>query len=103
MARATLEFQETQGAENADVAEGAEVADVAPPALPARAPLARAWTGFNNCTARLTGHTLRALIGRGGHQREDRATPAGPDSGTDSVLHRPASGATPSNHPFLTS
>ncbi|KAF1035029.1 MAG: hypothetical protein GAK34_03430 [Delftia tsuruhatensis] len=80
---------------------------MAPPALPARAPLARAWTGFNNCTARLTGHTLRALIGRGGHQREDRANPAGPDSGADSVphsvLHRPASGATPSNHPFFSS
>lgn len=104
VARATLEFQETQGAESA---EGAEVADVAPPALPARAPLARAWTGFNNCTARLTGHTLRALIGCGGHQREDRANPAGPGSGADSapdsVLHRPASGATPSNHPFFTS
>jgi hypothetical protein len=97
VARATLEFQETQGAESA------KGADVAPPALPARAPLARAWTGFNNCTARLTGHTLRALIGRGGHQREDRANPARPGSGADSVLHRPASGATPPNHPFFTS
>ncbi|MCP4514447.1 MAG: replication endonuclease, partial [Delftia sp.] len=85
--------------EGAGGAEGADTAPPAPPALPARAPLARAWTGFNNCTARLTGHTLRALIGRGGHQREDRANPSAPDS----VLHRPASGATPSNHPFLTS
>lgn len=94
VARATLEFQETHRAESAEVAGTA---------LPARAPLARAWTGFNNCTARLTGHTLRALIGRGGHQREDRANPAGPDSGADSMLHRPASGATPSSHPFFSS
>jgi hypothetical protein len=95
VARATLEFQDTHGAESA------EGADMATPALPARAPLARAWTGFNNCTARLTGHTLRALIGRNGHEREDRANPSGLDSGPASALHRPASGTTPYSHPFF--
>ena len=37
----------------------------------ARAPLGRAWTGFNNCRARLTGELRRALLGRGRHEAED--------------------------------
>lgn len=51
-----------------------------------RAPLARPWTGFNNCTARLRGETLRALFGRGRHEAEDWSSPSSPDS----VLYRPA-------------
>ena len=41
----------------------------------ARAALPRAWTGFNNCTARLTGELSRALFGRGDHEIEDWCTP----------------------------
>lgn len=37
----------------------------------ARAPLARAWTGFNNCRGRGTGALRRALLGRGSHEKED--------------------------------
>lgn len=37
----------------------------------ARAALPRAWTGFNNCRARLTGALRRALLGRGRHEAED--------------------------------
>jgi hypothetical protein len=55
-----------------------------------RAPLARPWTGFNNCTARLTGHTLRALFGRGRHEARDWSSPMSPDS----VLYRPGAADT---------
>lgn len=41
----------------------------------ARAALPRAWTGFNNCTARLTGELSRAIFGRGDHEKEDWCTP----------------------------
>lgn len=41
----------------------------------ARAALAAPWTGFNNCTARLTGELSRALFGRGDHEIEDWCTP----------------------------
>lgn len=44
-------------------------------AATARAALPRAWTGFNNCTARLTGELSRALFGRGDHEKEDWCTP----------------------------
>ncbi len=54
-----------------------------------RAPLARAWTGFNNCTARLKGDTLRALFGRGRHHAEDWSSPSSPDS----VLYQPGATA----------
>ena len=41
----------------------------------ARAALPRPWTGFNNCTARLTGELSRAIFGRGDHEKEDWCTP----------------------------
>lgn len=41
----------------------------------ARAALPRAWTGFNNCTARLTGAVSRIVFGRGDHEIEDWCTP----------------------------
>ncbi len=41
----------------------------------ARAALAAPWTGFNNCTARLTGELSRAIFGRGDHEKEDWCTP----------------------------
>lgn len=43
----------------------------------ARAPMGRAWTGFNNCRARLTGSLRRAALGRGRHEKEDW-TPGSP-------------------------
>lgn len=58
----------------------------AAPALGAeRAPLAPAWTRFNNCTARLGGQTRRELFGRGRHEKEDWSSPAS----SDSVLYQP--------------
>ena len=42
-----------------------------------RAPLAPAWTRFNNCTARLTNTLHRQLFGRGRHEKEDW-TPGSP-------------------------
>ena len=36
-----------------------------------RASMARPWTGFNNCTARLTGGLRRAFLGRGRHEASD--------------------------------
>jgi hypothetical protein len=50
-----------------------------------RPPLAAAWTGFNNCTARLTGKTARAIFGRGDHEPEDWSSPDSPDS----ILYQP--------------
>lgn len=53
-------------------------ADAAQPAqaeAPARAALPRAWTGFNNCTARITHELSRAAFGRGDHEMSDWATP----------------------------
>lgn len=41
----------------------------------ARAALPRAWTGFNNCTARITHNLSRGLFGRGDHEMSDWATP----------------------------
>ncbi|MGX5664210.1 replication endonuclease [Diaphorobacter nitroreducens] len=41
----------------------------------ARAALPRAWTGFNNCTARLTGELSRLAFGRGDHEIQDWCTP----------------------------
>ena len=41
----------------------------------ARAALPRAWTGFNNCTARITGELSRLVFGRGDHEKEDWCTP----------------------------
>lgn len=41
----------------------------------ARAALPRAWTGFNNCTARITHELSRELFGRGDHEIEDWCTP----------------------------
>jgi hypothetical protein len=41
----------------------------------ARAALAAPWTGFNNCTARITGDLRRLTFGRGDHEIEDWATP----------------------------
>ncbi len=44
-------------------------------ATPARAALPRAWTGFNNCTARLNGELSRAVLAPGTHRIEEWATP----------------------------
>ena len=41
----------------------------------ARAALAAPWTGFNNCTARLTGELSRLAFGRGDHEMQDWCTP----------------------------
>lgn len=46
-------------AQNGDAAEQAQGTGMAQ----ARAPQARAWTGFNNCTARITGELRRAILG----------------------------------------
>lgn len=50
--------------------QGAPAGEPAP-----RAALAAPWTGFNNCTARLTGELRRGLFGRGDHEMEDWCTP----------------------------
>lgn len=42
---------------------------------PARAALPRAWTGFNNCTARLETGLRQRVFGRGDHEIEDWCTP----------------------------
>jgi hypothetical protein len=42
-----------------------------------RAPLAPAWTRFNNCTARIGNSLQRQLFGRGRHEKEDW-TPGSP-------------------------
>ena len=44
-------------------------------APPARAALPRAWTGFNNCTARITGELIRELVPPSAHFKEDWCTP----------------------------
>lgn len=44
-------------------------------ATPARAALPRAWTGFNNCTARFDGELSRAVLAPGAHRIEEWATP----------------------------
>lgn len=46
------------------VAEGAQAPEV-------RASMARPWTGFNNCTARITHGLRRAFMGRGAHEPTD--------------------------------
>jgi len=70
--------QEALGA--APAAAGAPQLDMAAPE-PAQgtdlAPLAPAWTRFNNCTARLTNTLHRQLFGRGRHEKEDW-TPGSP-------------------------
>lgn len=48
----------------APVLEGAQAPE-------SRASMARPWTGFNNCTARITGELRRAFMGRGRHEIED--------------------------------
>lgn len=58
-------------AENGDAAEQAQGTGTAQ----SRDPQDRAWTGFNNCTARITHGLRRALFGRGDHEMSDWATP----------------------------
>ncbi|QKV52626.1 replication endonuclease [Comamonas antarctica] len=83
--------QESLAADVAAPAGAAALDTAAVPVLGAeRAPLAPAWTRFNNCTARLTGELRRAFMGRGRHEKEDWSSP---DS-RDSVLYRPESTAT---------
>ena len=41
----------------------------------ARAALPRAWTGFNNCTARITGELIRELVPPSCHFKEDWCKP----------------------------
>lgn len=70
-----------EGAENtqdAGESQGAGEAGI-------RAALPRPWTGFNNCTARLTGQLHRLVFGRGDHEPEDWCSPDSPDS----VLYQP--------------
>lgn len=52
----------------ARVADGAAVGAQAPSV---RAAAAAPWTGFNNCTARLTNTLRRAFLGRGRHESSD--------------------------------
>lgn len=70
--------QEALGA--APAAADAPKLDVAAPEpaqSPDRAPLAPAWTRFNNCTARIGNSLQRQLFGRGRHEKEDW-TPGSP-------------------------
>ncbi len=55
--------------------EGAETGAQALELGAARAALAAPWTGFNNCTARITGELSRLVFGRGDHEKEDWCTP----------------------------
>ena len=50
----------------AHVSEGAQAPE-------SRASMARPWTGFNNCTARITHNLRRAFMGRGRHEASDWA------------------------------
>lgn len=81
----------TDGVHAAHVAGRAADADGvigdAGPGAQVRQALPAAWTGFNNCTARLTGETARQFFGRGRHEAEDWNSPNSPDS----VLYRPDS------------
>ena len=83
--RAVAQVTETFDPENYTDAEGGKALELGAD----RAPLARPWTGFNNCTARLKGDTLRALFGRGRHHAEDWSSPSSPDS----VLYQPGARA----------
>lgn len=75
-----------------EAATPAAITTLAPAPGAERAPLAPAWTRFNNCTARLTGALPRSIFGRGRHEKEDWSSP----SSRDSVLYRPdATPATP--------
>jgi hypothetical protein len=56
-----------------------------------RAALPRPWTGFNNCTARLTGQLHRLAFGRGDHEAEDWNSPDSPDSVLYQPNHQPQS------------
>lgn len=55
--------------------EGAESGAQTPLKGAERAALAAPWTGFNNCTARITHELSRELFGRGDHEIEDWCTP----------------------------
>ncbi|MDA8455285.1 replication endonuclease [Acidovorax sp. GBBC 3334] len=56
--------------------DGAETGAQAQALGAARAALAAPWTGFNNCTARITHALPRLVFGRGDHEKEDWCTPA---------------------------
>ena len=66
--------ESTHAAHAGDVAGAADQAQGDGTAT-ARAALPRAWTGFNNCTARITNELSRGLFGRGDHEMSDWATP----------------------------
>ncbi len=67
--------EDTHAAHAVDAAGQAQGHDSDTQGAPARAALPRAWTGFNNCTARLTGAVSRIVFGRGDHEIEDWCTP----------------------------
>lgn len=67
--------EDTHAAHEVDAAGQAQGHDSDTQGAPARAALPRAWTGFNNCTARLTGEVSRIVFGRGDHEIEDWCTP----------------------------
>lgn len=67
--------EDTHAAHAVDAAGQAQGHDNATQGAQARAALPRAWTGFNNCTARLTGAVSRIVFGRGDHEIEDWCTP----------------------------
>ncbi len=71
-------------AEKSELTQGADKAQGRGMAV-SRPPLAAPWTGFNNCTARLTGETAKEFFGRGDHEPEDWSSPNSPDS----VLYQP--------------
>ena len=67
--------EDTHAAHAVDAAGQAQGHDSDTQGAQARAALPRAWTGFNNCTARLTGEVSRIVFGRGDHEIEDWCTP----------------------------
>ena len=60
-----------------------------------RASMARPWTCFNNCRARLTGELRRAFLGRGRHEIEDWTTPPAPEPGPMRTPHASAAASSP--------
>ncbi|AVS66621.1 replication protein A [Paracidovorax avenae] len=85
-------LSEASAAATAAPPAGAPAAPQAQGARPAAA-LPRPWTGFTNCTARLTGELRRAFLGRGRHEIEDWATPQAIEMAARAHAFRPAPAA----------
>ncbi|ADU99003.1 replication endonuclease [Alicycliphilus denitrificans] len=63
------------GMDAGDAAGQAQGHGNGPQGAQSRAALAAPWTGFNNCTARITHELSRLAFGRGDHEIEDWCTP----------------------------